>query len=75
LIEGLDDLRHNLAQVEVTSSSLVSRSMILFAKIAEFDRGTRELFFRENVTAFQVACGRELRAHARIINDHFAQEL
>jgi hypothetical protein len=35
-----------------------------------------ELFLRENVTAFQVPpVRRELGAHVRIINDHFAQEL
>jgi hypothetical protein len=35
----------------------------------------RELFLPENVTAFQATFGRQLRAHAHIINDHFAQEL
>jgi hypothetical protein len=41
----LGGLAHNLAKVEAASSSLAS---------AEFDHGARELFFRENVTAFQV---------------------
>jgi hypothetical protein len=48
--------------------------MILFAEICWLT-ATRELFLRENVTAFQVASGRELRAHSHIINDHFVQEL